>query len=435
MSVLSSIIQLVVALSVLIILHEFGHFLAARLMKVNVEEFGLGFPPQAKRLWRGKSKFMIGSTEITVPMGRHLIQDLEAGQWADIITKSREADGTYILQSITILNTSSDDLEVQRKITPDGLVHMRGEITSLSLNTLYSLNWLPLGGFVRLKGEVDDQDSPGGLHAASPWARLLIYFAGPLMNLLVGALIFAFMYAQTGAPDLTKVLVVGISPGSPAEQVGLQDGDIITYAAGEKITSTEKLSQTIYSHLGEDVDLTFMRGEEVYEVSLVPRENPPEGEGAIGIFMSYPIKPVGFFDALPFGAQATYYYSLFLVSIPGEVIRGAIEPSLARPVGYKGIYDAYQYVQQQEEPVPKSPISLNIMRFFASISISLGMLNLLPIPALDGGRILFTLPEIVIRRRIPIEWQNVINMISITALIALFLYINLLDFTNPIQFP
>jgi regulator of sigma E protease len=356
MSVLFSIIQLVVALSVLIILHEIGHFLAARLLKVEVEEFGLGYPPRALTLF--------------------------------------EVNGTK-----------------------------------------YSLNWLPLGGFVRLKGEVENHDAPGGLHAASPWARLMIYFAGPLMNLLVGILIFAFMYTQTGAPDLTKVQVVGVSPASPAEAVGLQDGDIITVAAGNKVTGTENLSQTIYSHLGEEIDLSFMRGEEVYNVSIVPRENPPEGEGAIGIYMNYPIQPVGFFGALPYGAQATYYYSIFLLNIPGEVIRGAIDPSLARPVGYKGIYDAYQYVQEQEEPFPESPISLNIMRFFASITISLGVLNLLPIPALDGGRILFTLPEIVIRRRIPLEWQNIINMVSITALIALFLYINLLDFTNPIQFP
>jgi len=356
MSVVSSIVQLILALSALIILHEIGHFLAAKFFKVEVEEFGLGYPPRALTLF--------------------------------------EKNGVK-----------------------------------------YTLNWLPLGGFVRLKGETEDQDAPGGLHTANPWARLMIYLSGPLMNLLVGVLIFAFMYTQTGAPDLTRVQVVGVSPGSPAEQAGLQDGDIITLAAGEQITSTDKLSQTIYSHLGEEIELGFMRGEQIYEVSLIPRENPPEGEGAIGIYMNYPLEAVGFFGALPYGAQATYYYSIFLLSIPGEVIRGAIDPGFARPVGYKGIYDAYQYVQQQEEPVPGSPISLNVLRFFASITISLGVINLLPIPALDGGRILFTLPEIVIRRRIPLAWQNVINMISITALMALFLYINLLDFTNPIQFP
>ncbi len=355
MSILSSVLQLVVALSVLIILHEFGHFLAARISKVEVEEFGLGYPPRALTLF--------------------------------------EISGTK-----------------------------------------YTLNWLPLGGFVRLKGEVD-AETPGGLHTANPWARLFIYSAGPLMNLLVGVLIFAFMYTQTGAPDFTKVEIVGVASGSPAEQAGLQEGDIITNVAGTIVDSQQVLSETIYANLGNNIDLSFRRGEAAYEVSLIPRENPPEGEGAIGIIMSNVTYPVNIVDALPLGAQATYYHTIFLAMIPGEIIRGAIDPGLARPVGYKGIYDAYQYVQQREEPLTDSPVSLNVLQFFASISISLGVLNLLPIPALDGGRILFTLPEIIFRRRIPIEWQNVINMISMTALIALFLYINLLDFTNPIQFP
>ncbi len=355
MSVLFSILQLVVALSVLIILHEIGHFLAARITKVDVEEFGLGYPPRALTLF--------------------------------------EINGTK-----------------------------------------YTLNWLPLGGFVRLKGEVDT-DTPGGLHAASPWARLFIYAAGPLMNFLVGVLIFAFMYTQTGAPDYTKVEIVGVASGSPAEQVGLQDGDIITGVAGITVDSTQILSETIYANLGEDVDLSFMRGEQAYQVSIVPRENPPEGEGAIGIIMSNATYPINLIEALPLGAQATYYHTIFLLMIPGEIIRGAIDPGLARPVGYKGIYDAYQYVQERDEPLTDSPVSLNVLQFFASISISLAVFNLLPIPALDGGRIAFTLPEIILRRRIPIEWQNAINVISMTALIALFLYINFLDFTNPIQFP
>jgi regulator of sigma E protease len=98
------------------------------------------------------------------------------------------------------------------------------------------------------------------------------------------------------------------------------------------------------------------------------------------------------------------------------------------------MYDVYQQVRDRE-PIPGAPPSLNVLGFFTTITISLGILNLMPIPALDGGRILFTLPEIVIRRRIPVELQNLINMISFAAIIILFLYINLLDFTNPVQLP
>lgn len=355
---MSTILQLIVALASLIIIHEIGHFAAAKLVKVDVEEFGIGFPPRALTLF--------------------------------------ELNGTK-----------------------------------------YSLNWLPLGGFVRMKGETDpdNPDQPGSLHAAGPWARLFIYFAGPLMNLLIGVLIYAIIFTQIGAPDFTRVEVVDVAPGSPAEEAGILAGDFITFADGEEINSTEILRDTIYSNLGEAISISVLRGEEIFELNLVPRENPPEGEGAIGIIMSNPVQPIGLIQALPMGAQATYSHALLLATLPGQVMRGAIDPDLARPVGYKGMYDIYQNVSERESPVPEASINLNVLNFFASITISLGALNLLPIPGLDGGRIIFTLPEIVLRRRIPLNWQNAINMISIMALIALFIYINLLDFINPVQIP
>ena len=107
---------------------------------------------------------------------------------------------------------------------------------------------------------------------------------------------------------------------------------------------------------------------------------------------------------------------------------------MARPVGYKGIYDMYEYVAE-EDPMPETTVNLNVVSFFAMVSVSLGIFNLLPIPALDGGRILFALPEIIVRRRIPIEWQNAVNFVFFMALILLFVYINVLDFTNPINLP
>ncbi|MFN2153485.1 MAG: site-2 protease family protein, partial [Anaerolineales bacterium] len=122
MDALVPILQLIIAISILIIMHEIGHFAAARLFKIDVNEFGIGFPPRALRLWRGKSKFSLGSTEITVPIGRRLIQDLAPGKWADIITKRREEDGTYILKTITVLEQPPDDQETEREITSDGLV-------------------------------------------------------------------------------------------------------------------------------------------------------------------------------------------------------------------------------------------------------------------------------------------------------------------------
>jgi regulator of sigma E protease len=116
------------------------------------------------------------------------------------------------------------------------------------------------------------------------------------------------------------------------------------------------------------------------------------------------------------------------------MIRGDVSPEEGRFVGFKGMFDIYQEVRQSE-PGPIVPAGVQVLGFFATITISLGILNLLPIPALDGGRILFVLPEIVIGRRIPQEYENVINLVSFALLLVLLLYINLQDFVNPIELP
>jgi regulator of sigma E protease len=105
-----------------------------------------------------------------------------------------------------------------------------------------------------------------------------------------------------------------------------------------------------------------------------------------------------------------------------NIVQGKVSPQEGRPVGYKGMYDIYQQIQ-------------NRLWFFMVISMSLGIFNLFPIPALDGGRILFTLPEILFRRRVPPKYENAIHLIGFTVLIILLIYINLQDFINPIQLP
>lgn len=351
---LVTIIQLVLAISALIILHEIGHFAAARLIKIEVEEFGLGFPPRAIKLFK-----------------------------------------------------------------------YRG--------TEYTLNWLPLGGFVRIKGE-GDPSIPDGLAAANPWKRIFVYAAGPAMNLLAAVVLYAILISQVGVADTDKVIVLEVDAGSPAALAGMQADDHILRANDLEIDSTIALRNEIYANLGEEMSIEVQRNGEQLNFTMVPRTNPPEGEGAVGIIMGNPTRSIGWLEAIPQGALATADHIVALATLPGEVIKGTIEPELARPVGYKGMYDLYQDVQEVET-VPGAPPSFNVIWFFTTITISLGVINLFPIPALDGGRILFALPEILIGRRIPVEWQNAINVISFTLLILLFVYINILDFTNPVQIP
>jgi regulator of sigma E protease len=382
------------------------------------------------RLWRRKSKFKLGDNEIVVPIGRRALQDLEVGQWADVVAERNGEDGAYVLKSIEVLEEPPKNLATYHETKPDGSVHMRNRVTSESLNMFFSLNWLPLGGFVRIKGE-GDTSVPDGIAAANPWVRIGVYIAGPLANLLLGVILYAFIISQIGTPS--QVYVAQVSPDSPAEEAGLLTGDVLMSVNDEEVATSNDVRVIIYDHLGQSIDVTVEREGELITTSMVPRDPPPE-DGAIGILMDHIVAPVSIWKALPMGAQATFNQALLIATIPGEIIKGSIEPEMARPVGYKGMYDMYEYMAE-EDPMPETNVNVNVVSFFAMVSVSLGIFNLLPIPALDGGRILFALPEIVFRRRIPIEWQNAVNFIFFMALIALMVYVNVLDFTNPINLP
>jgi regulator of sigma E protease len=351
---IQTILEFVAALAILIILHELGHFIASRLVKIDVEEFGLGYPPRMLTL------FTAGGTR-------------------------------------------------------------------------FSLNWLPFGGFCRMKGE-NDPDVPGGFSSANPWKRLAVLIAGPMMNLLAAVIMYTAIVNLMGMPQLELVEVKSVAPGSPAALAGLKAGDLITQVNETSIDSTDELSMAVVDNVGKEISLYLKRGDEVVMVYLVPRVDPPEGEGAMGIVMGNPIQRVGVVNALPSGVVATYQHGKALLGFVGQMISGKTSAEEGRLVGFKGMYDMYSQTRESE-PVEGVPSVVNALAFFTSISISLGLLNLLPIPALDGGRILFTLPEIIFHRRIPPKYENVINLVSFGLLLLLMVFINIQDFINPVPLP
>ena len=350
-------LEFVASLAILIIIHEAGHFVAAKLFKVEVEEFGIGFPPRILSLFK-------------------------AG------------------------------------------------------GTLFSLNAIPLGGFVRPKGE-NDPTIEGGLAAAKPLVRIAVFLAGPTANILTAILLYTMIFIRLGAPDparANEVLINAVASNSPASVAGLQAGDIITKVNDQVIDSTDKLHNVVYANLGQELTFTYLRDGQVGEVKLTPRANPPQGEGAIGIVMGTPTISLSPIVALPAGVTATYEHSKALLGVVGNLIHGNLPGGEARLVGYKGMFDIYENVRVTDAS-SGYPAGVSVLSFLTSISISLGLLNLLPVPALDGGRILFVLPELLFRKRIPQKYENVINAIGFTFLLILLLFINLQDFINPIQIP
>ena len=338
----SQLLPFALGLVSLIILHEFGHFLAAKLLGVEVEEFGIGFPPRILTM------FKIKETE-------------------------------------------------------------------------YTLNWLPFGGFVRPKGE-NDPNIPGGLAAASPWVRLGVLFAGPFMNLLIGAILGTILFLNLGQPIPNKVIVAGVESGTPAEAAGLQEQDLFVSINGEPVTGTDSLQKLISQNLDKETKIVVERNGQEITLNAIPRSNYPEGQGPLGIIISNPTEPTTIFQAIRQSFITIYENIKALFLLPIRLIQGSVQPEQARLLGYKGMYDLYKYVN-------------NPLWFFMLISVSLGIVNLLPIPALDGGRILMTLPEIFINKRIPQKHQNVVNLVGFMLLLAILIYYNIQDFINPIKLP
>lgn len=358
MATFLSILEFILALGAIILLHELGHFIIGKLNKIEVEEFGIGFPPRAIKLftWQG---------------------------------------------------------------------------------TLFSLNWIPLGGFCRFKGE-EDPAAPGGLSAANKWARFTTLLGGSAMNLLLATILFAVVISQFGIPQTSIVQIQAIVPNSPAEVAGFKPNDQLLSVNGEKINSVEQIISTTQASLGKEMTILVKRGSQEIPIRVIPRLNPPAGEGPMGVVLTNPIQPANFFQSLPAGAQTTVGMLKQLISLPVMFLRGEVDSSQMRLVSPKGIYDIYSQVRTETELATNNDnkaVFLNLLTFFGIISAALGFSNLLPIPAVDGGRIFFMLPELLFNKRIPARFENAVHAIGFTVLLAVMILVFIQDFVNPIVLP
>ncbi len=296
--------------------------------------------------------------------------------------------------------------------------------------TRFSLNLIPFGGFVRLSGE-DDPNVPGGFATASKRTRALVLLAGPFSNLLIGFLAFtaAFRFA---APDFDRVVVTSVLPGSPAEAAGLAPGDILKAVDDVAIDGFSAMQDAISARRGSLTTLTVLRGGQELHLELVPRQTPPEGEGPIGVLLGNPTRPVGLGEALTLGAEATASQVAMTVRLPFMLAQGQVSGDEARVSGLKGIYDMLSWANNVDQAAQRPFITLQLV---GVISIGLGIANLLPIPALDGGRLAFLAFETVFRRRVAPRAEGLAHTVGFAVLLVLLVYITIQDFVNPIALP
>ncbi|MCS6844035.1 MAG: M50 family metallopeptidase [Caldilineales bacterium] len=419
---LLNIAVFVIIFGVLVFIHELGHFLAARRYGIVAEEFGFGFPPRVITLFRGAGKLVIGGREVKVPRGFRLPADLAADS---LVTYEATTDrrGRAVLQCIEVLDPE--------QAPPFGADVRRVQL--VDPGTIYSINLIPLGGFVRMRGE-DGPAGPGSFASASRTARAVTLLAGPAMNFVLAILLFAFSFMLGRPEPVPGGRIVEIAPGSPAEAVGLQVGDRIFQIDDQTVVEAGDLARYIEAHPGRAVTLLVKRGDQTFTVQVTPRLNPPPGQGYIGLKM-YPVTEIQRYDPLQSlvrGTEDTARFIRITLSVPALLMRGVITPEEARPIGPKGIYDLTSSTFQQSL---SSGWWFPILQLMGILSAALAITNLLPLPALDGGRLLFVLIEQIRGRRIDPQWEGAIHLAGMVFLLGLMVLITYQDFASPVSPP
>ncbi len=335
-----------VVLSVLVLVHEFGHFVVARRNGIVVEEFGLGYPPRVAKLF--------------------------------------ERDGV-----------------------------------------LYTLNAIPFGGFVRMRGE-DGIEGPGSFASRPKRVRAAVLLAGPGMNFLLAVVLFTASF-MLGRPMVAPgAAVTAVMPGSPAEAAGLQPGDVVVTMAGEPVKTPDDLVRVTRKYLGHPITLTVRRGVETLEVSVTPRPQPPKGEGPLGVAIrtATEIRRVPLSEAFINGLGATAIFVVMTLALPVMLLRGLIPVEAARPVGPWGIA---QLAGGAVETSVAIGMAFPILQLMAILSAALAVTNLLPLPALDGGRLLFVIIEAVRGRRVDPEREGLVHLVGMAFLLTLMILITYQD--------
>jgi len=427
---------LIVVLGPIVVIHELGHFVSAKLAGVRVEEFGFGFPPRLLKLRRGKGQLKIGSTRIDIPAGFRLPDELEKGDWVDA-TARQDDKGTYVLRGLTLLDPDADDLNVKLERTGES-IRVRGEVIVLEPGTLYSLNWLPMGAFVRMTGEEDPSD-PLSLAAQPKRCRLAVMAAGPVLN-IVAAIVLLIGAHLTGLPEKWLVRVTEVIPDTAAEEAQLQSGDIILSAGGERIEDgTLHLNRLIRAAPEQPLELTVLRDGETVTLTATPELCEDEkrctvGSGFLGIWMdSWPdrtsVRRPSLPDAVKASGNDIAAILTMIAQIPGRLLQGDMTAQEARPTSIIGASEILAFSLQQSV---EWKLAFPALQSASFVSLALGLTNLLPLPALDGGRILFVLVEAVRRRRIPPEREAVVHFVGLMILVTLMAFVMLYDIVNPV---
>lgn len=385
--IIISLIVFLILLTILVIIHELGHYLVARKLNIKVEEFGFGFPPRA---WGKK----IGET-------------------------------------------------------------------------IYSINWLPIGGFVKLYGEdeagggsikipsseLPKKDVERAFFARPAWQRASVVVAGVVMNVLLAAVIYYLFLGFSGFktddfPKLSdyhffgtnekvvdRIYIGEVAKNSPAEKAGMGDFDQVISINGKTVESSQFFMDEIRKNKGKPITIAWenVQTGKHAKATVTPRTNPPKGEGSLGVafvaqptyILSYTTPVQKLFSGFTLSANLAVYN----VDVLGKLIHESIQEKSPEKIGtaVSGPVGIFKIVEQfLSFPNVKERI-LQLLNIAGLLSVSLAFFNILPIPALDGGRLFFILFEWVTGKKVNQQVETLIHTIGMVVLLALLLLVTFKD--------
>jgi len=341
-----SILIFLVVLSILVLVHEFGHFIMAKRAGILVEEFGFGLPPRV--------------------FGKKV-----------------------------------------------------GE-------TIYSINLLPFGGFVRLHGESTEESvtvPERSFMNKNKRVRVSVVVAGVIMNFILALLCFSIVSSFSGIPKDTKnIKIIDINQNSPALTAGLVVGDIIKTADGKEFQSVDEFIKYVDTKKGTKVKIGTSDGK---KLTLTPRANPPEGEGPLGVVISttevyYPPVWQRPFYGIYYGFKDSFFWGKTILTSLGGLVtslfRGVVPKDVSGPIGIFAV----------TSEAAKTGI-LTLINFIGILSVNLAILNIIPFPALDGGRLLFIVIEGVFGKKVLPKVEARIHTVGMIILLTLIFLITIGD--------
>lgn len=409
---METVIAFIVIFGTLVAFHEFGHFLFAKRAGIMVREFAIGMGPKILAIRKGETQYTIR----LLPLGGYVRMagedfdtvELQPGYRVGLLLNAQdEIEKIYLNRNISnpnVLNVEVEKSDLDKELYIEGydedgqLVHLKISRTAMIIEK----------GQETLIAPYDRQ-----FESKSLGSRALAIFAGPLFNFILAFFIFLALGLMNGVPT-NEPIISEVKPNTPAEMAGMKKDDLITGVDGKSIDSWTKFSEAIQKSAGVPMSIEVDRAGKQVVLDVVPDTVEDAGQefGQIGVMYSSPLEK-GFIKSIVFGAEQTYTWTVKIFELLGMLVTGQFTiDALSGPVG---IYKATEEVAQHG--------IFNLMNWAAVLSINLGIMNLLPLPALDGGRLLFFLFEGLRGKPIDKQKEGMVHFVGIMLLMVLMLVV------------